>query len=108
MGISLSRLSFAATMGMVYRIHHYTAHIRTSAQPSRPTCLPNIDILVIRIPNLSDGCHAGRKNSPHFTGPESHLHIFTVTSHHLSRPACATYQLSAFSRLQLYVMDGSS
>jgi hypothetical protein len=59
MGITLSRLSFAATMRVVDRIHHYTAHIRTSAQPSIAACLPNINILVIRIPNLPDGCHAG-------------------------------------------------
>ena len=59
MGVTLSRFSFAATMRVVDRIHHDTAHIRASAQPSRPTCLPNINILMIRIPNLADGCHAG-------------------------------------------------
>ena len=59
MGITLSGFSFAATMGMFDRIHHNTAHIRASAQPSSPTGLPNINILMIRIPNLSDGCHAG-------------------------------------------------
>jgi hypothetical protein len=59
MRVTLSRLSFAATMRVVDRIHHNTAHIRASAQPSRPTCLPNINILMIRIPNLADGCHAG-------------------------------------------------
>jgi hypothetical protein len=59
MGVTLSRFSFTATMRVVDRIHHDPTHIRASAQPSRPTCLPNINILVIRIPNLSDGCHAG-------------------------------------------------
>jgi hypothetical protein len=59
MGITLSRFSFAATMRVVDRIHHYTAHIRAPAQPSIPTCLPDINILMIRISNLPDGRHAG-------------------------------------------------
>jgi hypothetical protein len=59
MGVTLSRLSFTATMRVVDRVHHNTAYIRASAQPSRPTCLPNINILMICIPNLPDGCHAG-------------------------------------------------
>jgi hypothetical protein len=59
MGVTLSRFSFTATMRVVDRIHHDTTHTRTSAQPSIAAGLPNINILVIRIPNLSDGCHAG-------------------------------------------------
>ena len=59
MGVTLSRFSFAATMRVVDRIHHDTAHIRASAQPSIAACLPNINILMIRISDLSDGCHAG-------------------------------------------------
>jgi hypothetical protein len=31
MGVALSRLSFAATVRVVDRIHDYTAHIRASA-----------------------------------------------------------------------------
>jgi hypothetical protein len=46
-------------MRVVDRIHHYTAHIRASAQPSIAACLPDINVLVIRIPNLPNGCHAG-------------------------------------------------
>ena len=59
MGIALSGLSFAATMRMVDRIHHDTAYIGAPAQPSIAARLPDINILVIRIPNLPNGCHAG-------------------------------------------------
>ena len=58
MGVTLSRLSFSATMRVVDRDHHNTAYILVSAQPSRPTCLPDINILMIRISNLPDGGHA--------------------------------------------------
>jgi hypothetical protein len=59
MGIALSGLSFAATMRMVDWIHHDTAHIGAPAQPSIAARLPDINILMIRIPNLSNGCQAG-------------------------------------------------
>jgi hypothetical protein len=95
-------------MRMVDRIHHDTPDIRASTQPSIPACFPDIDILVIRIPNLPDGCHAGRKNSPHFTGAESYLNIFTITPHDLGRATRTTNQLSAFSRFQLYIVNGGS
>jgi transaldolase len=58
MGVTLSRFSFAATMRVVDRIHHDTAHTWSPAQPSIAARLPNINILVIRIPNLSNGCQA--------------------------------------------------
>jgi hypothetical protein len=58
MGITLSRFSFAATMRVVDRIHHDTSHIRTSTHPSHTACLPDINILMVRIPNLPNRCHA--------------------------------------------------
>jgi hypothetical protein len=67
MGVSLSRFPFTTAMWVVDRIHHNTAHVRASAQPSHPTSLPNINILMIRIPNLPDSGHARRENFPHFT-----------------------------------------
>lgn len=58
-GVALSGLSFAATMRMVNRIHHNTAHVRSPAQPSIAARLPDVNILVIRIPNLPNRCQAG-------------------------------------------------
>jgi hypothetical protein len=108
MGITLPRLSFAAAMRVVDRIHHDTTHMRASAQPSIPTCLPHINILMVRIANLPNGRHARRKDSPHFTGPESHLDILAITSHDLSGAAGAANQLTALSGLQLDIMDRGS
>src|SRR5580765_5643326 len=57
-GVTLSRFSFTAAMRVVDRIHHDTAHIRASAQPSHTACLPDINIFMVRIPNLPNSCHA--------------------------------------------------
>jgi hypothetical protein len=105
MGITLSRLSFASTMRVVDRIHDDTAHMRASPLPSRPTGLANTNILMVRIANLPDRCHAGRKDPTHFAGPESHLNILAIAAHDLSGTACTTNQLSTLARLQLNIMD---
>src|SRR5688572_23425914 len=108
MGISLSRFSFTTTMRVIDWIHHHPAYIRTPAKPANPSRLPHVNILMIRIANLSDSGHAGRKDSTHFTGPEPHLHIVAITSHHLSRTTRTPNQLSTFAGPQLHIMNSRS
>jgi hypothetical protein len=108
MGVTLPGLTFAATVRMVDWIHHDTAHVRPPTQPPVPAGLPDINIFMIRIPYLSDGCQAGCQDFPHFTRSQPHLNILAVTAHHLRSPTGATNQLPTFSWLQLDIMNRRS
>jgi hypothetical protein len=65
MRVALSRLPFATSMGMIDRIHHDAADVRTATQPATASRLPDRNVLMIQIPNLPDSRHAGGQNPAH-------------------------------------------
>ena len=106
MWIPLPRLSLAASMRMIDRVHHHPSHMWSLSFPTTPTGLPDTDILVIDISDLPDGRHTDSQDSAHFPGFQTHLYIIAIPPHDLRESACASNQLAALSGLQFKVMDG--
>ncbi len=58
--------AFAAAHRVGMRVHGLAAHMRTPAHVPLPPRLANRNVLVIEIPQLTDGCPAFDAHLPHF------------------------------------------
>src|SRR5512140_420248 len=68
-------------------------------------CPAQLDVSMVKIADLSDGCIAYLVDQPNFAGRHAHLGKITFLCQHLRRTACGTDQLPAAALLQFDIVD---
>ena len=97
--------SFASPKWVVYRIHGNAPHARPMAKPAAPTRFPVRDVLMIKIPDLTDSRFAVLMHQPHFSRRELHGCIHAFSGHQLRSGPSTSDNLSPFAYFQLNVVD---
>ena len=98
MRITLTRLTLTTAVRVIDRVHHHAANMGTLSLPSRATRLPDHNVFMVYISDLTNRCHTGRQDLPHFSGLEADLNISPITPHHLSRTTGTSNQLTTLAR----------
>src|SRR5580693_5542039 len=98
-------LSFTAAMRMVYRVHRYTAVVRTLTQPPRPSGFADRHILVIDVADLPDRRHAVLRNLARLARRQLHQRVLFFLRHQLCRSTRRAHHLSALARLEFQVVN---
>ena len=92
-------------MRMVARVHSGASNARSTPSVPTTTGFTQLDVLVIKIPNLANGGAAFAKHQPHLTRWESKQGISLFMSHHLSNRTGAADHLCPATRPQLQIVD---
>src|SRR5208282_4610107 len=99
------RTCLAAAMRMVDRIHRDAANVRTFAHMPLPPRIADDLILMLEITELTDRRATNDCDLAHLARRHPYLRVLTLFCHQLRRGARGPYELPAFSRTQLDVMD---
>src|SRR5574341_897935 len=105
MGVPLPRLPFAAPVGMVNRVHGDPPVVGPPSEPAAPPGLPDGNVLMIGIANLSHGGHAFNVDGPHFSRGKPDMGIVALLCHDLRAVARAPDKLPSPSGGQFDVVD---
>src|SRR5262249_7920770 len=100
--------ALAASHRMVDRIHDRPANRGTEALPSNSPRLPDGDVLVIQIPDLSDSGHAVELHLPHLARWQLDIGVVAFLREKLRQPSRAPTKLTALAGLELDVVHERS
>src|SRR6185312_137186 len=89
--------TFAATMRMVYRVHHYAAHRGTNSTPTLRARFTDRLQIVLFVANLADCGAAVYVDLANLAGTQTELRIIALSGQKLHRSTRRPSQLSAFS-----------
>ena len=67
--------------------------------------LAEVDVLVVDVADLANGCHAAYWDVAKFTGRQTDECVSAFFCHELCHVASAAYKLRAFARVKLNVVD---
>src|SRR5437016_1529815 len=81
--VSTGSLAFAATHGVVDRVHSDASSGRTNAEPTVSARFTNRDVFMLWIRNLPDGRTAVRMKKPQFTARKFNMAILVFFSDEL-------------------------
>src|SRR5262249_50365815 len=95
MRVPLPRLSFAAAVGVVYRVHRQTPHRGANAQPAALARLSDADDLVLDVAQLPDGGAALDEDLANRPRGKPHLGVGALLGHQLPPGASGANQLTA-------------
>src|SRR5580692_8686435 len=98
-------LSFTAAMRMVYRVHRYTAVVRTLTQPPRPSGFADRHILVIDVADLPDRRHAVLRNLARLARRQLHQRVLFFLRYELRRTTSRSHHLSALAGFQFQIVN---
>src|SRR5262245_16961170 len=105
MRIPLAGFSFATTVRMIDRIHGNPTHMRPASPPTRTSCFPDTNVLMVDITDLADRGQTGAQNPSHFTGLQADLNVVSISSHNLRKTACTTDELCSLAWLELEIVN---
>ena len=98
----------ATTVWVVNRVHHHTANGWSNAHPALHTSLAQTAQAVLFVGDLTNGGTAVDVNLANFTGAHADLSVGAFTCQQGCRRTGGTYNLCAFTDLQLdAVNDGT-
>src|SRR5215831_128682 len=99
------RLALAAAVRMVDGVHRGAAHRRALPAPAAATGLAARDVLVVEVPDLTDGGAARERNAAHLAGREAQNGEGAVLRDELDTRARRAGHLRALARLELDRVD---
>src|SRR5919108_6684554 len=99
------RLTLAAAVRVVDRVHRRAAHGRTLALPAASARLAAGDVLVVDVADLADRRAARQRHPAHLARGHAQDAVALVLRDELHARAGAPRQLPALARLQLDVVD---
>src|SRR5262245_24827868 len=102
---STGRLAFAAAERMIDRIHGHTADVRPLPQPSVSAGLPNRDVLVLDVSDLSNRGETLDKDVANFARRHFYRCVFAFFGDELNGGSGAPGDLAALARLELHVVN---
>ena len=97
--------AFAATMGMVDRVHGGAANMGALALPDIAARLADDFVHMVGIGNRAHRGHAGQRDLAHFRGIQTHQRIAAVAAEILGVGAGAARHLAALAGLHLDIVD---
>ena len=92
-------------MGVIAGVHYGTSYSRSPAHIADSTSLTVVYVFVIYIGNLTDSSLAADRDLSHLAGGKSDKSVSAFLTHELSLVACASYELSALSGIELDSVD---
>src|SRR5712691_258107 len=98
------RLTLAAAVRVVDRVHGGAAHRGTLAFPAATAGLAPVDVLVVDVADLADGRAARNRHAAHLAGREAQDGVTRVLRDQLDARAGGARHLRALPRLQLDVV----
>src|SRR4051794_17920168 len=99
------RLAFATAMGMVTRVHHDPADLRSLTHVAGPAGLAEVLVLVIEVADLADRGHAAHRDAAHLARRHPDRGVVAFLGEELRRGPGGPDDLAALARDQLDVVD---
>src|SRR5690554_2681028 len=96
--------AFTTTMGMVNRVHHNAANMRTLAEPAITARLRDGDVRVVGVRHGANRRHAGTRHHALLARRKAEKRITTVAAHDLHIGTSGTGDLTALARLHLHIV----
>ena len=93
--------ALTTTMGVIHRVHGDTTDLGTTAEPAGASRLTELDVAVLFVPHVTDGCAAVLVNQAHLTRREPNLAPVALFGEQRGTRAGGTTQLSPGTNLDL-------
>ena len=101
--------ALTTTVGVIAGVHDRTADSRANTLMSGLTCLTDLDILMLKVADLTNGCLAVQADEANLTGRKSDLsHTVLFLRDELSCGTCGANQLTALAGVDLDVVNQST
>src|SRR6476469_5778768 len=102
---STGRLTLATTMRVVDRVHRDTTDGRADALPAHTAGLTPVDVRLLGVADLADGCAAAHVNVADFAGRQTQLGEAAFLGNELDRCGGGAAHLGAATRTQFNCVD---
>lgn len=101
-------LTLTTTVRVVDRVHRDTTHGRADALPAHAAGLAPVDVRLLGVADLADGCAAAHVDATDFTGRHTQRGVAAFLTEELDTGACGTSHLGSAAGTQFYTVDGGT
>jgi hypothetical protein len=101
---SAGSATLTTTMGMIHWIHYDASNLRSAAQPSGTSGLPEGHVHVILVADFADCCATPLENHAHLAGWEPHRYVVSLFRDNRRTGSGGTHELATATVGQFYVV----